>query len=120
MQSCVRKDLFYLLVSLAIQICPFLLQRGVQQRCQQIVKVLSVGVVSVNPLVKCGAVPRHFSAAKDLNIQINTFNGSMVLFFIGVNFPLYARELTEEPSGLNHDNHVASKRQALRFDWQRH
>lgn len=79
-----------------------------------------MGVVSVNPLVKFGALPRHFSAAKDINIPINIFNDSMVLFFIGVNFPLHARELTGEPSGLNHDNHVASKRQTPCFDWQRH
>lgn len=79
-----------------------------------------MGVVSVNPFVKYGALPRHFSAAKDLNVLINIFNDSMVLFFIGVNFPLHARELTGEQSGLNRDNHVARKRQALRFDWQRH
>lgn len=38
---------------------------------QQIARVLSAGMVSVNPLIKYGTLPRHFSAAKDLNIQIN-------------------------------------------------
>lgn len=39
--------------------------------CQQIERVLSIGMVSVSPLVKYGTLPRHFFAAKDLNIQIN-------------------------------------------------
>lgn len=49
-----------------------LLKRGVQQIYQQIARAMSVGMVSVSPLVKCGTLPRPFSAAKNLNIQINT------------------------------------------------